>query len=102
MGTSGVHARRFGHCNEILVLIQRRNKSLGEGLGFHESEHYKQFTQECAKWLGWNCDILSGDPRLVMEFMNGNWDSDNFLIVEPGEMIVATHDDSIIGKQKAE
>ena len=31
---------------------------------------------------------LSGDSRLVADFLNGNWDEERFLVVEPGKKIV--------------
>ncbi len=65
-------------------------------LGFYDTERYKTYTRQCAKWLGWNCDILSGDPRLMVNFLEGNWDSEDFLVVEPGATVVASHDGKII------
>lgn len=57
---------------------------------------YKNYTIECTKWLNWNYDELCGDPGLMMDFIDGNWDSDRFLVVEPGKKIVASNDDNII------
>ena len=65
-------------------------------LGFCDTEEFKARTRECAQWLGWNCDILSGDPRLMMNFLEGNWDQEDFLVVEPGKTVVASHDNSIL------
>lgn len=68
-------------------------------LGFYETEEYKAFTRKCAKWLDWNCDIIEGYPKLVVDFLEGNWDEERFLVVQPGERIIATHDDRIIGAE---
>ena len=65
-------------------------------LGFGDSEVYKAFTKECAEWLGWGCDFLTGDPRLLRDFLDGDWDAENFLVVEPGQRIVASHDARVI------
>jgi len=65
-------------------------------LGFYDTEKYKLYSKQCAQWLGWNCDILPGNPELIVNFLEGNWNSDDFLIVEPGEIVVASHDEKII------
>ena len=65
-------------------------------LGFGDSTEYKKFTKKCAKWLGWKYEELTGDPQLMIDFLEGNWNSENFLIVEPGETIIASNDNNII------
>jgi len=71
-------------------------------LGFGDSVAHKAFTQKCAEWLGWKCDVLEGDPRLVRDFVEGNWNPDDFLVVGPGEKIVASHDETILAAVKAD
>lgn len=65
-------------------------------LGFGDTEYYRRFTKECADWLKWQVDYLRGDPRLMEDFVAGNWDEDRFLIVRPGQEIAASHDESTI------
>ena len=43
-----------------------------------------EFTQECAGWLGWNFDRQCGDPDLLQELVLGPWETERFVIVEPG------------------
>ncbi len=69
-------------------------------LGFGDTSTYKEYTRECAEWLGWNYDELSGDPRLITDFLEGNWNPKDFLIVEPGETIAASYDEGIIKTKK--
>ncbi|GAI40605.1 unnamed protein product, partial [marine sediment metagenome] len=57
---------------------------------------YKAYTKECADWLGWECDFMQGSPRLIINFLKGKWDSEDFLVVEPGETVVASHDERVI------
>ncbi len=71
-------------------------------LGFGDTQPYKEFTEECARHLGWDCDILSGSPRLMVDFVNGNWTNEDFLVVNPGEMVVASHDESVIAAKPHE
>lgn len=69
-------------------------------LGVGDNKRYKAFTEECAQWLGWKTDFLAGDPRLMQDYFAGNWDDDRFLVVEPGETIVASHDERVITSRK--
>lgn len=71
-------------------------------LGFGENDHYKEYTKQCAKWLGWDYDELQGDPRLVKRFVEGDWNSEDFLIVEPGHRVVASFDERIIKAEQNE
>jgi hypothetical protein len=65
-------------------------------LGFYDTERHKAYTQECAEWLGWTCDVLNGDPTLIVDWLEGNWDPARFLIVNPGQVAVASHNDKIL------
>jgi len=53
-------------------------------------------TRESAEWLGWQADFLEGNPRLMIDFLEGNWNDEDFLVVNPGERVVASHDERII------
>ncbi len=65
-------------------------------LGFGDRERYQEFTRECADFLGWNADFLEGDPRLVRDLLDGNWEDEKILVVPPGHRIVASHDEDTI------
>lgn len=65
-------------------------------LGFGHTEPYKEFTQSCAQWLNWNYDELQGDPQLIRDLLEGRWHADDFLVVQPGQKIVPSHDEQII------
>ena len=80
--------------------FERYSNAAYVDLGFGNVEKYKQFTQGCADWLGWNYDELSGDPHLLVRFLEGDWNVEDLLIVEPGHMVVATHDERIIDAVK--
>ena len=65
-------------------------------LGFGETAGYREYTKRCAEWLGWDCDELAGNATLMVDFLDGNWNQRDFLIVEPGQGIVASYDEKII------
>lgn len=65
-------------------------------LGVGDARRHKDYTRECAQWLGWRNDELQGDPRLVVDFLGGRWDPERFLVVEPGQKIMPSHDDQVL------
>jgi len=65
-------------------------------LGFGDNERFRAYTRDCAQWLGWHFDELTGDPSLIQRLFSGQWNSSDFLIVPPGHVIAASHDDTIL------
>lgn len=75
--------------------MERYSNAAYVDLGFGDSTRYIDYTQQCAAWLGWNCDVLKGDPQLVINFLEGNWNAEEYLVVNPGQRIAASYDESI-------
>jgi len=71
-------------------------------LGVGNTSEYEEYTQQCAEWLKWKFDRLEGDSCLIKRLVNGDWDDESFLIVEPGHMIKATNDEDIMKSVPAE
>jgi len=65
-------------------------------LGVGDSADYETYTRECAAWLKWKCERLSGDPSLIRRFVAGDWDAEDFLVVEPGQCIAASNDAAVL------
>jgi hypothetical protein len=65
-------------------------------LGVGDAGRYRDFTRECSEWLNWKCDFLEGDSVLMMDFLEGRWDDERFLVVQPGETVAASYDEKII------
>lgn len=60
------------------------------------TEQDKQYTRDCADWLKWRYDEVAGDPGLIRALLQGDWDPDRFLVLEPGQTLRMTGDDDII------
>jgi hypothetical protein len=45
---------------------------------------------------GWTFDRVAGDLVLIRRLLNGDW-ADDFLVLEPGQQVAMTYDDSVIG-----
>lgn len=54
------------------------------------------FTQECADWLGWSFDRMAGSPALLEALLDGPWDDERFITLEPGEAFEASGDQAIV------
>jgi len=65
-------------------------------LGVGNIDAHKAYTRECADWLGWQYDEIKGDPVLFRRFVSGDWNSDDFLIVDPGRHIEATNGEDVV------
>lgn len=61
-----------------------------------ESEDSRQKTMESAQYYSWEYLEYTGDLGLLRDLLNGNWDNDRFLVVNPGEVIGQSFDDTII------
>lgn len=56
----------------------------------------RQFTQGCADWLKWKYDEQQGDMNLLRRLLVGDWDGDDFLVLEPGQAIQMSGDAGVI------
>jgi hypothetical protein len=57
---------------------------------------FEQQAREEAAAKGWQFEKLAGDLALLRRLVAGDWNSEDFLVLRPGERIVAQFDDSII------
>ncbi len=84
-------------------------ESLGGGLNSYESFTYidtkvgdqemlKKHARENAQQNEWKYQELQGDNRLIEKMMEGDWDDNEFLVVQPGETIEASYCDKVIKK----
>ena len=64
---------------------------------FYDKEEYIEYTKAGARSRGWDYKQIDGDLKLMRDFVNGSWDDERFLIVPPGNKIIASYDDKIIG-----
>ena len=100
------YAEQYGEDNaEYLMEMEqgwftRYSNAAYVDLGFDDTKHLKTYTKDCADWLGWNYDELKGDPGLMKSFLDGDWDPEKFLVVEPGETVVASNDELILEARK--
>ena len=52
-----------------------------------DAEKEKEYTKQCAEYLGWKYDEVKGDSGLMQRLVDGQWNEDEFLVVQPGQKI---------------
>ncbi|MBI1923077.1 DUF1638 domain-containing protein [Candidatus Poribacteria bacterium] len=57
----------------------------------------KEQVLDICRRRGWTFEELEGDIDLLQRWLDGAWDGEDFLIVRPGEKVVATYNDGIVG-----
>lgn len=57
--------------------------------GFPDSKEHRHYTKESAAFLGWNYDEVPGDPDLMQRLVDGPWDEESFLVLQPGRRVAA-------------
>lgn len=69
-------------------------------MGIEPDDRFERHARELAKTRDWKFDKLAGDMRLIQALVDGPWDEDRFLLVQPGQRIVASFDKTIINTEK--
>ena len=64
------------------------------------NKEYIEYTKECADYLDWAFEEVWGSSTLLSDLLEGRWDDERFLIVEPRRKIVATNDEHIVGARQ--
>jgi hypothetical protein len=70
--------------------------------GLEPDAHFEVEAQGEAEQRGWEYSKLRGDLRMIRMLLNGEWDPKEFLVVEPGQRIVARYDEGIIRAERGE
>jgi hypothetical protein len=96
------YVRRFGK-EEADYLMRTEQAWFGAydratyvDLGVGATQADLAYSKACADWLGWTFDHQRGDPRLLVDLLSGNWDSQRFVVLEPGQTFEMTVDERVI------
>ena len=57
---------------------------------------YSEEAKKIAEEKGWKYEEMTGDIRLIRKLIDGEWDEDEFLIVQPRHEIIASYDNHIL------
>lgn len=72
------------------------NRATYVELGVAATPQDIEYTQGCARWLKWQFDHQHGDPELLCALLEGRWDSERFVVLEPGQRFAMTTDERVV------
>ena len=67
---------------------------------FLDREEYRDVTRKAAAFFGWQYHELEGSMDLLERLLAGNWDSSDFLVLEPGETAAPSWGEDILHKKE--
>ncbi|MBN2473002.1 MAG: DUF1638 domain-containing protein [Pirellulales bacterium] len=65
-------------------------------MGIEPDDRFERQTEQEAAQRGWQYEKLAGDMGLIRALVDGPWDPERFLVVEPGCRVAASFDDAIV------
>ena len=65
---------------------------------FLDNSRYRAVTRKAADYLDWEYTELDGDMSLMEKLIAGDWNENDFLILEPGEMAAPSYDANVLKK----
>lgn len=60
-------------------------------MGIEPDDRFEKQTLSEARERGWKYEKLRGDMTLIQKLVNGKWDEEEFLVVQPGQRVVAKY-----------
>jgi hypothetical protein len=93
---------KYGEDNARFLYDQLCNMTRNYGqlayieMGVEPNGRFERETSELARQRGWKYDRVQGDMALIQALVDGPWDNDRFLVVQPGQRVAASFDDGII------
>jgi hypothetical protein len=70
-------------------------------MGVEPDGRFEQKTREDAAARNWTFEKVRGDLSMMQRLVEGDWNARDFLIVKPGEKVVATYDTGVIEARPA-
>ncbi len=70
-------------------------------MGIEPDDRFERAAAEEAAQRSWKFEKIQGELSMMQDLVDGHWNPANFLIVPPGWRVVATHDETVIGAEKA-
>ncbi len=100
-GTFQEYVEKFGEDNaryimEVLDGTKHYDTIAYIDMGIGNFDGHEQKTKEEAQEKGWNFIKLQGDIGLLQRLVDGEWNPDEFLVVQPGQRIKPIYFDNII------
>ena len=65
-------------------------------MGVEPDDRFERKARAEADKRGWAFEKIAGDMSLVRRFTDGDWNEEDFLVLQPGQRVAATNNDSIL------
>ena len=69
-------------------------------MGIEPDDRFERLARADAEQHGWRFEKLTGDMSLIESLVNGPWDEERFLVVEPGCRVASSFDPRIIKAER--
>ncbi len=69
-------------------------------MGVEPDGRFEQLARRHAAERGWKFEKLQGDMRLIQRLVDGPWDGEEFLVVQPGQRVAVSFDEKIIRAER--
>jgi len=63
---------------------------------FTKPLHLHEEVEAICERRGWRFEQIEGDLHLLERWLNAEWDSETFLVVQPGDKVAPSYDDGVI------
>ena len=71
-------------------------------MGIEPDDRFERQAREEAASRGWKYECLDGDLGLIQRLLDGPWNEEEFLVVEPGYRVAPSFDEKVIKAEKIE
>jgi hypothetical protein len=65
-------------------------------MGVEPDDRFEITARDEADEKNWKFEKVSGDLTLLQQLLSGDWNPDDFLVVQPGQRILADHTERIV------
>lgn len=102
MGTYHDYVEKYGEENAEYLMemmgdwLRHYNKLAYIDTHVAHSADYSEMERATAAERGWEFEEIDGNVDLIMRMVNGQWDTEDFLVVQPGETIQPSIDINVI------
>jgi len=99
---------RYGEDNARFLYEQLTDLTRNYGqltyiqMGIEPDDRFERHTRDLAAERGWKYDHVRGDLALLRALVDGPWDDDRFLVVQPGQQVAASFDQGVLKAEPAD